>query len=199
MLKGKAPLVPDVRRYNRLWVSSLSVMSSCWWLQREEFRVVFRGDPSCSSLQFSESAQVSLASSSSAPCFASSCSRKWHQVFYLWLLYARLFFMLAPKLQQLWVADHLLAFSVSDLPFLQLFFFFFSSYCARSRLKRLVVGQLFSECKRTGEMQKSRMSSIAETKQAPKRKKTYKTKWYYAFRTMKSSELLLTLDRQFFF
>ena len=47
--------------------------------------------------------------------------------------------------------------------------FFISSCRARSRLgrssKRLVVGQLFSSCKRTGEMQKARCLPNAETKQ----------------------------------
>ena len=52
---------------------------------------------------------------------------------------------------------------------------FFSSSCrARSRLgrpsKRLVVGQLFSGCERTGEMQKARCLPNAETKQTPKHK-----------------------------
>ena len=51
---------------------------------------------------------------------------------------------------------------------------FFSSCRARSRLgrssKRLVVGQLFSGCERTGEMQKARCLLNAETKQTPKHK-----------------------------
>ena len=49
--------------------------------------------------------------------------------------------------------------------------FFFSSCRARSRLgrssKRLVVDQLFSRCKRTGEKQKARCLPKAETKQPP--------------------------------
>ena len=52
--------------------------------------------------------------------------------------------------------------------------FFFSSCHARSRLgrssKRLVVGQLFSGCKRTGEMQKAGCLPNAETEQTPKHK-----------------------------
>ena len=52
--------------------------------------------------------------------------------------------------------------------------FFLSSCRARSRLgrssKRLVVGQLFSGCERTGEMQKARCLPNAGTKQTPKHK-----------------------------
>ena len=58
--------------------------------------------------------------------------------------------------------------------------FFFSSCRARSRLrrssKRLVVGQLFSGCKRTGEMQKAGCLPIAKTKQTPKHKHKPNTK-----------------------
>ena len=58
--------------------------------------------------------------------------------------------------------------------------FFFSSCRARSRLwrssKRLVVGQLFSGCKRTGEMQKAGCLQIAETKTSPKTVNTNPTR-----------------------
>ena len=58
-------------------------------------------------------------------------------------------------------------------------FFFFSSCRARSRLgqssKRLVVDQLFSRCKRTGEKQKARCLPKAETKQPPKQTQTKNT------------------------
>ena len=76
--------------------------------------------------------------------------------------------------------------------------FFFSSCRARSRLrrssKRLVVGQLFSGCKRTGEMQKAGRLQIAETetRTQTKHKKNediQKTKWNTTlFRTITSTE-----------